>query len=146
MYLPTSFPNCASNHYCLYWDPLQWQFTHAYMLITIYIGHKYKLIYIGDITIPGGMTYTVDSYLNGLSPQFTLTCISTGGPATTVSWTRDSTNVTGGALTVLDNAETAQYTHNLTVRLGGLYQCIVENTKPSTVSASLFIQGRADRR
>ena len=32
--------------------------------------------------------------LNGANPQFTLACISTGGPATTVTWTRDSTTVT----------------------------------------------------
>ena len=31
------------------------------------------------------MQLTVDSDLNGESPQFTLTCISTGGPATTVT-------------------------------------------------------------
>ena len=88
---------------------------------------------------------SVDSDLNGPSPQFTLTCISTGGPATTVTWTRDSEVVNG--TTVLDDTETAQYIHTLTVtgRLGGLYQCTVENAKPSLVSASLFIQGRADK-
>ena len=88
---------------------------------------------------------TVDSELTGASPQFTLTCISTGGPATTVTWTRDSEVVNG--TTVLDDAETAQYIHTLTVtgRLGGLYQCTVENAKPSLVSASLFIQGRVDK-
>ena len=91
------------------------------------------------------MTLTVDSDLNGTSPQFTLTCISTGGPATTVTWTRDSEVVNG--TTVLDDAETAQYIHTLTVtgRLGGLYQCTVENAKPSLVFASLFIQGRVDK-
>ena len=92
------------------------------------------------------MTLTVDSDLNEASPQFILTCISTGGPATTVTWTRNS-EVVNGTATVLDNAETAQYIHTLTVtgRLGGLYQCTVENAKPSLVSASLFIQGRADK-
>ena len=91
------------------------------------------------------MTLTVDSELTGASPQFTLTCISTGGPATTVTWTRDSEVVNG--TTVLDDAETAQYIHTLTVagRLGGLYQCTVENAKPSLVSASLFIQGRIEK-
>ena len=88
---------------------------------------------------------TVDSDLNGANPQFTLTYISTGGPATTVTWTRDSEVVNG--TTVLDDAETAQYIHTLTVtgRLGGLYQCTVENAKPSLVSASLFIQGRIEK-
>ena len=89
------------------------------------------------------MTFTVDSELSGDSHQFTLTCISTGGPATTVTWTRDSETVSGG-MTVLDNATTAQYTHTLTVtgRLGGQYQSNVTNNKPSTATAQLTVQGQ----
>ena len=89
------------------------------------------------------MILTVVSDLNGASPQFTLTCISTGGPATTVTWTRDSGEVVGVTETVLDNTETAQYTHTLTVteRLGGLYTCTVANNKPSTASATITVQG-----
>ena len=90
------------------------------------------------------MNFTEDSDLNGDSPQFTLTCISTGGPATTVTWTRDSQTLSGG-VTVLNNAGTAQYTHTLTVtgRLGGQYQCNVSNSKPSTTTASFTVQGTA---
>ena len=86
-----------------------------------------------------GVTLTVDSDLNGDSPQFTLTCISTGGPATTVTWTRDSEPATGEIETVLNNQVTAQYTHSLTVteRLGGLYTCTVANNKPSSDTAQL---------
>ena len=93
--------------------------------------------------ISGGMTFTVDSDLNGASPQFTLTCISTGGPATTVTWNRDSVTVTEGTETVLDNHMTAQYTHTLTVtgRLGGLYLCTVANHKPSKDSAEFTAEG-----
>ena len=89
------------------------------------------------------MTFTVDSDLNGASPQFNLTCISTGGPATTVTWTRDSVTVTEGNETVLDNRTTSQYTHTLTVtgRLGGNYTCTVANNKPSEDSAQLIVQG-----
>ena len=99
----------------------------------------------GDVTIPNGMTFTVDSDLNGKSPQFTLTCTSTGGPATTVTWTRDSETVSGG-ITVLDDPVTATYTHTLTVtgRLGGEYQCIVSNNKPSEDSASFTVQGKRE--
>ena len=88
------------------------------------------------------MTLTVDSDLNGDSPQFTITCTSTGGPATTVTWTRDSETVSGG-MTVLDDPVTAQYTHTLTVtgRLRGLYQCTVANNKPSTTTAQLTVKG-----
>ena len=97
----------------------------------------------GDITISGGITFTVDSDLNGASPHFTLTCISTGGPATTVTWTRDSVTVIEGNETVLDNLTTSQYTHTLTVigRLGGLYICTVANNKPSIASALFTMQG-----
>ena len=99
-------------------------------------------VILGDTSIiSDGVTLTVDSDLNGASPQFTLTCISTGGPATTVTWTRDSEMLTGS--TVLNDTETAQYTHTLTVtgRLGGLYTCTVSNDKPSEDSVQLSVQG-----
>ena len=82
----------------------------------------------------------MDSDLTGDSPQFTLTCVSTGGPATNVAWARDSYTITEGTETV---RTTAEYTHTLTVtkRLGGLYTCIVSNDKPSMDSSELNIQG-----
>ena len=82
----------------------------------------------GQIQLFGGMAFTLDS-----DSQFTLTCISTGGPATTVTWTRYSTTVTEGTETVLDDPETAQYTHTLTMtvtvtrRSEGIYTCTVAN-------------------
>ena len=89
---------------------------------------------IGGITIMGDeVTYNSD--------QLTLTCISTGGPATTVTWTRYSTTVTEGTETVLDDPETAQYTHTLTVTTGGEYTCTVENNKPSSDSATITLGG-----
>ena len=96
------------------------------------------LVVTGDITIMGDEV-TFDS------DQLTLTCISTGGPATTVTWTRDSsTTVTEGTETVLDDPETAQYTHTLTVTTGGEYTCTVENNKPSSspASATITLGGR----
>ena len=89
------------------------------------------------------MTLTVVSDLNGASPQFTLTCISTGGPATTVTWNRDSGEVVGDTETVLNDPQTARYTHSLTVteRLEGLYTCTVANNKPSNDSATITVQG-----
>ena len=88
------------------------------------------------------MKFTLDSD-HGASPQFTLTCISSGGPATTVTWTRDSITVTEGTETVLDNRVTSQYTHTLSVteRLGGLYDCTVINNRPSGASVELYVQG-----
>ena len=80
---------------------------------------------------------------HGPSPPFTLTCISTGGPATTVTWTRDSTTVTEGNETVLNDPVNAQYTHTLTVRgrLRGVYKCTVENNKSPKKSKSFTVKG-----
>ena len=73
---------------------------------------------------------------------FDLTCISTGGPATTVTWTRDSVTVTEGTGTHYDTSA-HEYTHTLTVtgRLPGLYTCTVANDKPSSDSDSITVQG-----
>ena len=97
----------------------------------------------GDVQILGDLALTVSSVLSGTNPLITLTCISTGGPATTVTWTRDSTTVTQGTVTVLDDPVTAQYTHTLTVSIEGYYTCTVSNNKPSTASASVTLRGIA---
>ena len=102
------------------------------------------------------MIFANDSGLNGASPQFTLTCISIGGPATTVTWTRDFVTATGdemttemlkdgktySQMTVLDDGETAQYTHtlNVTGRLAGIYKCNVSNSKPSSAAAQFSVE------
>ena len=88
----------------------------------------------GSISISGGVTFD--------PVQLTLTCISTGGPATTVTWTRDSTTVTQGTTeTLLNDPETAQYTHTLNVTTAGNYTCTVSNEKPSSASASITLEG-----
>ena len=90
----------------------------------------------GDVSISGIFT-TVD--IDGANPQFTLTCISYGGPATTVSWTRDSTTVSEGNETMLLNPITAEYLHTLKVTgdVKGRYTCTVANNKPSRASATM---------
>ena len=76
------------------------------------------------------------------SDLLALTCISTGGPATSVTWTRDSTTVTEGNETVLNDPVTAQYTHTLTVTEAGIYNCTVANNKPSSDSANIAVTGQ----
>ena len=71
----------------------------------------------------------------------TLTCISTGGPATTVTWTRNSVTITEGTKTVLNSRVTAQYAHTLTITSGGEYTCTVANNKPSNASATITVPG-----
>ena len=93
----------------------------------------------------GGMNFTMNS-----DSRFTLTCISTGGPATTVTWTRrykysyyySTMTFSVGTETILNDPVTAQYTHTLTVtgRLDGVYTCTVTN-KVSRDSAQFIVQG-----
>ena len=71
---------------------------------------------------------------------WTLNCVSTGGPATYVTWTRDDDVLTEGSETVLDDTLTAQYTHTVTVTTAGEYSCTVANSKPSVGSTSLILE------
>ena len=116
--------------------------------ILYHIGYYNTLhtVFIGDITLSD--TIEITSIDGDSTPQFTLTCTSTGGPATNVTWTRDSVTITERTETTLDNSTTAQYTHTLTMtgRLGGLYTCTVANNKPSSDSSSLRVKGKYNMR
>ena len=74
--------------------------------------------------------------------KFTLTCTSTGGPATTVTWTRDNVTITEGTEIIYDT-DGGSYINILTVteRLEGLYTCTVANDRPSNDSANITVQG-----
>ena len=104
----------------------------------VFTGH-HLCVDTGHIQLSGGITFTLDS-----DSRYTLTCISTGGPATTVTWTRYASIFTTGNVTVLDDPVTAQYTHTLTVtwRWTGDYTCAVANKVPSVSSADLFVRGK----
>ena len=88
--------------------------------------------------------------ISALLPVFNVTCTSTGGPATTVNWTRDGLKlvyIADGKYTfsqVLVNRETAEYTNTLTVtgRKPGNYQCIVSNTRGNATSKILTVNGK----
>ena len=81
-------------------------------------------------------------------PVFILTCVSTGGPATTVTWTRDGATVSTDAnhvftKTVTDQV-TATYNSILTVtgREPGNYTCSVANVRTAPpATASLNVTG-----
>ena len=82
-------------------------------------------------------------------PEFTLTCTSEGGPATTVIWTRDGEAVSGDSFTAtrrLDDPVTAAYTLTLSVvgRQGGVYRCQVAKGGPGAlgnpVSSSMELE------
>ena len=95
----------------------------------------------GTVSLSGDMAFTL---INDL--EFILTCNSSGGPPTTVTWTRDSKTINDTAAakrTDIVNGETAQYTHTLIVtgRVEGLYTCTVTNKVSSESSAELLVQG-----
>ena len=100
----------------------------------------------GQVTISGEIAFQLDTDPATDPPVFTLTCTSTGGPATTVSWRRDGTMLnddnTYSITSQVSNGTTATYTHTLTVtgRLVGEYQCTVSNIRtPSGSSRSLTV-------
>ena len=70
----------------------------------------------------------------------TLTCITTGGPATNVTWTRDSEEIEGG-VTVLESGYDVRYRHTLYNVTEGVYTCTVRNDKPSQVTAEVNLAG-----
>ena len=86
------------------------------------------------------MNFTVDSELNGGSPQFTSPVL----PLVALLPLSLVPETVSGGMTVLNNAVTAQYTHTLNVTeiLGGQYQCNVTNNKSSTTTAHFKVQGK----
>ena len=85
-----------------------------------------------------------------MSHAVTFTCVSIGGPATTVTWTRDFVTITGEQNeTVLYNPQTAEYTHTLDVtvmpNITSVFSCNVSNNKPSFSAASISVFAQADR-
>ena len=96
--------------------------------------------------------FQLTSELNATIPTFTLTCTSTAGPATNVSWTVNNNAVTedsGHIITsqVLTDAVTASYNHTLTVtgRIIGDYECNVSNSKSSSSSGILSVVGKNNK-
>ena len=102
----------------------------------------------GDVVV-SSVQFQLTSALNATAPTFTLTCTSTGGPATTVSWTVNNSAVTEDGThnitsQILTDAVNATYIHTLAVtgRLQGEYQCSVSNNKPSSSSGMLAVVGK----
>ena len=97
--------------------------------------------------VTDAITFSQSEVFDPLSPQFTLTCVSTGGPATTVTWTRDGATVSYNAAHVLTQTVTdlvnVNYSNVLTVtgREPGTYQCSVTNDRGSNSSQKLDVKG-----
>ena len=84
------------------------------------------------------LDFNLTSELNSTIPTFTLTCTSTGGPVTMVTWMRGgeilAENSNYSVTSVVVGLGNQTYNHTLTVtgRLVGEYQCTVSNNKSSS--------------
>lgn len=99
----------------------------------------------GFLTVRNELTF---SLVTKTPPVFTLTCTTTGGPATTVNWTRNGVVLTSGTdhtmTQVIVDTETSTYKNHLTVsgkRLG-VYSVQVSNSRtPSPVMSRYNVTG-----
>ena len=125
---------------------IKWLYQLSSITLTFLLWYYFNHAPTGQVTIPGDISFHLNS---ADTPVFTLTCTSTGGPATTVSWRRNGTMLsddsTYSITSQVTDAVTATYTHTLTVtgRLVGEYQCSVSNIRtPSGSSRSLTVVGK----
>ena len=88
----------------------------------------------GALFNPPNLYFTLDSEVSEDPPQFTLTCVSKGGPATRVVWRRDGKDITENSTystsqIIVDTSSITVYNNTLRVRgrEGGVYRCDVSN-------------------
>ena len=88
----------------------------------------------GALFNPPNLYFTLDSEVSEDPPQFTLTCVSKGGPATRVVWRRDGKEITenstySASQIIVDTSSISVYNNTLRVRgrEGGVYRCAVSN-------------------
>ena len=99
------------------------------------------ILFLGTLSINDPVQFTLDS---ANPPVFTLTCTSTGGPATTVTWTLGGSLAGGTESQIVTNMRSATYSNTLTVtgRHTGDYQCSVDNARTaSPVTQTLTVTG-----
>ena len=115
-------------------------FTTLFSLMPSYILHK-----TGALFNPSKSFFTLDSEVSEDPPQFTLTCVSRGGPATRVVWRRDGMEITENSTystsqIIVDTSSTTVYNNTLRVRgrEGGVYRCTVRNSQ-SDITAQLQV-------
>ena len=109
---------------------------------------NFFLHFSGVVEITGPLQFSFQTTPSADPPVFILTCVSTGGPATTVTWTRDGTILSYDAnhmfTKTVTNTLTATYNNTLTVtgREPGSYTCSVANVRTAPpATASLNVAG-----
>ena len=94
-------------------------------------------LYISEVFL------TENSDVNGDSPQFTITCVSVGGPVGCVVLRISKEIIPNpNATSTLVDPVGGVYVHNLTVSevRGGSYSCSVANNKPTSEYEGLFVE------
>ena len=99
----------------------------------------------GALFNPLNLYFTLDSEVSEDPPQFTLTCVSKGGPATRVVWRRDGKEITENSTystsqIIVNTSSIPVYNNTLRVRgrEGGVYRCSVSNSR-SDITAQLQV-------
>ena len=101
-------------------------FTTLFSLMLSYILHK-----TGALFNPPNLHFTLDSEVSEDPPEFILTCVSKGGPATRVVWRRDGSQI-------IVNTSSTTNTLRVRGREGGVYRCTVSNSQ--TLSSTITLQ------
>ena len=95
----------------------------------------------------GNPTFPADSLSYSISSR-TLSCVSTGGPASTVSWRKDSVPITSSSYTqsqIVVDTETATYHNLLSINSSnirdyiGIFICRVNNSRGRSTEVSTII-------
>lgn len=77
--------------------------------------------------------------------SFTLTCVSTGGPATNVTWTKDSVTITEITHTEVKDQIDGISINRLDVKgrleREGVYRCFISNPVSNVTSLQLNVTG-----
>ena len=109
-------------------------FTALFSLMLSYSGPIFHIT--GALFNPPSLYFSLDSEVSEDPPQFTLTCVSRGGPATQVMWRRDGKEITENSTystsqIIVDTSRIAVYNNTLRVRgrEGGVYRCAVTNSQ-----------------
>ena len=66
-------------------------------LVIILLNFIFFVLFTGVVKINIPLKFSLQITPTADPPVFTLTCVSTGGPATTVTWTRDGATVSNDA-------------------------------------------------
>ena len=123
--------------------------SHQHVRQTVFnlILHFHTLILLAGAFQSVEVAFELETGLRDDPPQFSLTCISEGGPATNVLWEREGEDIVDDAnhssSQIVVDAVEAIY-HNILVvtgRYGGDYTCTVSHSRTS-FSDSIIIEGK----